>query len=326
VSRGPSPVTVDDLDVGQKVQVAARLDGYQPAVELVLPQKEPGKVALALAPLPATLVVTSRPPGATATLDGKERGATPLTATDLAPGSEHALVLRKAGYQPAARTLEAPGPGTRREVEVALALDPDTSLVRLASVPAGAEIYQNAELIGGIKTPAEHLIRAGRSYTFTLKLPGYRPEVRTVTARRGVPADPVEVKLVPGGVLTLSVNLPEARVSVVGAPACQNRPTPLECNLADGNYKVRLFAGKPHLGETIEVTIRGADLTRRVDLGFVQVASPDLSLSLPGAATGTKRAAFLEGEVKLAVVPAKGMPVLRTIKVQAGKTLAVDAK
>jgi hypothetical protein len=226
----------------------------------------------------------------------------------------------------AARSLEAPGPGTRREVEVALALDPDTSLVRLASSPAGAEVYQNAEIIGGIKTPAEHLIRAGRSYTFTLKLPGYKPEVRTVTARRGIPADPVEVKLVPGGTLAVSVNLPEARLSVIGVAACQNRPNPLECPLADGNYKVRLFSGKPHLAETIDVTVHGADVTRRVDLGFVQVASTELSLSLPGAATGTKRAAFLAGDVKLSVVPAKGAPVPRTIKVQAGKTVTVEAK
>jgi len=325
-TSGAAPVVVGELDVGQKYQVGARRDGYEPAVELVVTRAQTTAVELALKPLPSTLTVTSVPPGATVTLDGQERGTTPLALGDLAPASEHAMKLSRSGYTDAVRTVRAPEPGTRAEVEVGMTLDPDTGIVRIASVPSGADIYQGAEIIGGIKTPGEHLVRAGRTYEFTVRLPGYRPEVRIVVAKRGAALDPIAVKLLAGGRLTVATNVTEAKLSVTGAAACQNRPSPLVCDLADGDYKVRIQAPRPFVNETMDVTVAGADLARRVDLGWVQVANNDLSLVLQGAPPGTKKAGFLERDVKVTIAPAKGAAIIRTVRVQAGKTTVVDVK
>lgn len=325
-TTGAAPVVIAELDVGQKYEVRARREGYEPAEELVVPRADTTRVALALKPLPATLVVASAPAGASVTLDGKERGTTPLVMGDLAPGSEHPVKLSKPGYVDAVRKVQAPGPGTRAEVEVGLALDPDTGIVRIRSVPAGADVYQGAEIIGGIKTPGEHLVRAGRTYEFTVRLPGYRPEVRTVVAKRGAALEPIDVKLVAGGRLTVATNVTEARLSLVGVAACQNRPSPLVCDLADGDYKLRIQAVRPFVNETMDITIDGADVARRLDLGWVQVATNELSLVLAGAPPGTKKAGFLEREVKVTVAPVKGAAMVRTLRVQAGKTITVDVK
>ena len=325
-TSGGAPIVVGELDVGQKYEVGAHRDGYAPTIELVTALREPTQVDLALRPLPAALTVTSAPPGATVTVDGKVRGTTPLVLDGLAPGSEHAATLAKPGYTDATRTLRAPEPGTRAEVDVGLTLDPDTGIVRIDSSPPGADVYQGAELIGGIKTPGEHLVRAGRTYEFTVRLPGHRPEVRTLVAKRGAPLEPISVKLVPGGRVTIATNFTEARLSVQGARGCQNAPAPLVCDLADGAYKLHIQSSRPFVNEIVDLDVRGADVARRIDLGWVQVANTDLSLVLPGAPAGTKKAGFTEREVKIGVAPPKGQAAARTLRVLAGKTLTVDLK
>jgi hypothetical protein len=66
---------------------------------------------------------------------------------------------------------------------------------------------------------------------------------------------------------------------------------------------------------------------QKVDLGFVETASPELTLKIPGAPSDTKRAGFPDGERRVTLVNAKsGLTIIRPVKISAGRTVKVDVK
>jgi eukaryotic-like serine/threonine-protein kinase len=84
------------------------------------PAAEPAVVVGPLAdPAPSTLVVSTVPPGAMLTVDGKARGRTPRTVEGLEPG-EHQLAAALEGYQAASRKFSLAAAGERVVIEVAL--------------------------------------------------------------------------------------------------------------------------------------------------------------------------------------------------------------
>ena len=86
---------------------AAAIDDYL-ALTDVAPQDrtDAGREAQALRARPSTLTVTTTPPGASVSIDGKPSpGTTPLS-TDLRAGS-HAIAVQRSGYLAATRAVEA---------------------------------------------------------------------------------------------------------------------------------------------------------------------------------------------------------------------------
>jgi PEGA domain-containing protein len=332
-TTGKDPVVVPDLVVGQKYEIAAVYPGYEPQIEIVTPKTRNQTTALdlRLRPLGAVLVVSSLPAGATLTIDAQTVGATPATLTDLIPGSEHAARVHKVGYQELITRLRVPEPGARAEVQLALAPANDVALLRIESDPPGAEVLQGAEVLAGVVTPvAEQVVRVGHSYSFTLRLAGYMPETRTVTVRPGEPLDPVSVKLSPGGSLTVTTNLPDARLSVGTVAACQGQTAakpgaPIVCPLPDGAYRARLASARPWLVETFEVNMRGGDLERKLDYGFVETSSNEVSLRIPGGPAECHKAAFPDGPHLLTLVTKTGQTFTKGVRVVAGRTVRVDA-
>ncbi len=325
---GASPLVIGDLLVGEKYKIEARREGYEPVVELVTPRKGTMPLALALQPMAATLVVTTVPAGATVFVDGKEAGTTPLPLADFEPGSKHELRLVKAGYNDLEQTVNVPEPGQKVEAQLYLVRTPELSSVRLETDPPGAEVLQNGELLAGLRTPVdEHMLQVGRSYSFTLRIPGYKPETVTVTAREGE-TDPIVAKLRKGGLYTVETNLPEAKLTVAGVAACQARSGPVvECPLENGRYRVKLASSRPFVAETWNVVMNGQDMQQKLSLGFVETASPDVTLKIPGAPADTRRAGFKDGEHRVTLVNAKnGMTVIKPVKIVAGRTVKVEAK
>lgn len=324
-TTGARPLVVADLIAGEKYKVVARKSGYEPAVELVAGREKPVPFVMVLRPLPATLVVTTQPAGATVLVDGREVGTSPITLSDLKSGSEHVLHVEKNGWNDLERKVAVPEPGTRAEVQVALVRTPELSTVHIESEPPGAELLQNGELLAGVKTPvADYMLQVGRSYSFTLRAAGYAPATVTVTGRAGSTED-ISVKLRRGGTLTVETPAPEARVSVQGVDACANRPGPVvDCPLENGKYKVRVQAVRPFIAETFNVEMKGADQRHRLELGFVETNSPDLTIKLPGAPADTRRAAFPDGEHRVTLVNAKsGLTIIKPVRVMAGRTVSI---
>lgn len=86
---------------------AAAIDDYLALPALASQDRaDAAREAQALRSRPSTLTVTTAPPGASVTIDGKSAsGSTPLS-TDLRAG-EHTIAVQRVGYSPATQAVEA---------------------------------------------------------------------------------------------------------------------------------------------------------------------------------------------------------------------------
>jgi len=183
VSQCLTPCSFNDL-TPNRYSLEVRKDGYQP-VQTAL-QVQQGSVAdqkLSLESLAKGLYITSDPPGADVFINGaKQSGQTPVTLP-LAAG-EYNLVLRLQGYDPYVGSVQV-----KENVQTQL----NTTLnershnhiawAQVESNPAGAEIFIDGNSSGSF-TPARVELPAG-THTVTLKLDGYRPAKRPVSATEG---------------------------------------------------------------------------------------------------------------------------------------------
>ena len=132
--RGKSPLALRDLELGTRTIVVAR-PGYVSAERrITLTADRPSRsvdvamVSVTAArpqptrPAPAAaasgLMVDSRPPGASVTIDGAPRGTTPLTIESLAPGP-HTVLIERPGYRPWSTTIDVKA-GQRPRVAASL--------------------------------------------------------------------------------------------------------------------------------------------------------------------------------------------------------------
>jgi hypothetical protein len=86
---------------------AAAINDYLALPDLLAQDRaDAAREALALRTRPSMLTVTTTPPGASVTIDGKAlSGSTPLSA-EIHAGS-HTIAIQRAGYVPTAQTVEA---------------------------------------------------------------------------------------------------------------------------------------------------------------------------------------------------------------------------
>jgi hypothetical protein len=117
VARGTTPVAVRGLEVGAHTVAIARAGYRSLERQVVLTSERPSRtLEIELQPLPratrpaaevadGSLVVDSRPAGATVLLDGRRVGVTPLTLSAIAPGS-HTVRLEHVGYRTVTTTVE----------------------------------------------------------------------------------------------------------------------------------------------------------------------------------------------------------------------------
>ncbi len=321
-SNGP-PLEVDDLSLGKNYKVTARLDGYEPAEIIAEPGKQAVPVTVKLTPRQSVVTVDSDPQGATVLVDGQERGPTPMSVTDLPAGSEHEFTLRRTGYSDIVRKVKIPAPGREASVNWSMTMSPDFAAVRLESDPPGAKVLQNGELLAGMVTPViEHLVQAGKPYLFTLKLEGYQPLVQQVTLEPGARGQRIGGKLQPGASLSISVGLPDVHISVVGVPACTDKPTPLvDCPVPRGKHKVKLVAKNPAFDESIEVEIKDKDVSKQVGIGMVEAEG---EFMLQQGHKSVRKLAALEGRQQVTIIdPRTGESSRKSVVVPAGGTVKV---
>jgi hypothetical protein len=125
--RGRTPLVLRDLPL-RVVRVTLQRDGYQPDDRRVALSAARPSVTLestltpvkpaAPAETTGTLVVESRPVGATVYVDGQAIGVTPLSLPDLAPGTRR-IRLQLAGFSPWVTTAQVQA-GTRTRVAASL--------------------------------------------------------------------------------------------------------------------------------------------------------------------------------------------------------------
>ena len=183
VSQCVTPCSFSDL-TPDRYSLEVKKDGYQ-SVQTALQVREGGvsNQKLSLESLAKGLYVASDPPGADVFINGaKQSGQTPVTLP-LAPG-QYNLVLRLQGYDPYVGSVQV-----KENVQTQLRTklnERSTSHVawaQVTSTPPGAEIFVDGNSTGKV-TPARVEIPAG-THTLVLKLNGFRPVRRTVSASEG---------------------------------------------------------------------------------------------------------------------------------------------
>ena len=132
--------------------------------------------------------LTTNPSGAAVVVDGKDRGTTPITLYDLAPGRHH-VKFRRVGYEDADRFVDTnDGPF----VEKNTVLREQKGLLLLKTEPADCDIQidgvaagRTPRLVTNLSVADAHVVRLRKAgyldQTLSVKFDGRRPLVREET-------------------------------------------------------------------------------------------------------------------------------------------------
>src|SRR6266481_3236350 len=183
VSQCLTPCSFNNL-TPDRYSLEVKKEGYQP-VQTAL-QVRQGDVAdqkLSLESLARGLRIATDPPGADVFINGaKQSGQTPVTLP-LAAG-QYNLVLRLQGYDPFVGSAQVKeNVQTQLNTKLNERSHIHIAWAQVESDPAGAEIFIDGNSTGSV-TPARVEMPAG-THTVTLKLSGYRPAKRMVSATEG---------------------------------------------------------------------------------------------------------------------------------------------
>ncbi|MEM7610460.1 MAG: PEGA domain-containing protein [Pseudomonadota bacterium] len=167
------------LPTGQH-RLLYQLDGYKPVERRyeVFANATDTAAVVELEPADASLRVTSRPAGASVTLNGRFSGRTPLTLA-LEPARRHDVRLSSPGYASVTREVTLAS-AQQRDLSINLAARLGQLTIR--TVPADAEILINGRVAGSgtleIELPSE-------PQRIAVRKEGYESWERTVTPRPG---------------------------------------------------------------------------------------------------------------------------------------------
>ena len=186
VASGRTPRLFTELNVKDPYRVILRKPGYRvQTLDLRFPEGRKPRVLHEMLVLDSgTVKVTSEPAGAAVTVNGVDRGVTPVTVTGI-PKGRATVKLVKAGFQEEVREISM---NAGEEQQLALALKGLPGTLSLSSVPAGARFYLDGEYRGKGEIVLSGL--APREYTVRAELEGYGSLERKIEI--GVGATPHE--------------------------------------------------------------------------------------------------------------------------------------
>lgn len=172
--------------------------------------------------------------GARVLLDGVDLGVSPLTDVEVAPGS-YSLQVQQPRYLDFSSTVDVAGRLQQQSVDVVMA--PAWAEVSFNTLPAGADIIVNGEVLG--VTPARLELLQG-AHDITLKRSGYKAWQDDLQVTAGADVSVADVTLEAADGLVFIRSVPgNANVTINGEFRGQ---TPLEVSLPPGQaHDVRLF-------------------------------------------------------------------------------------
>ncbi|MBX7100569.1 MAG: PEGA domain-containing protein, partial [Myxococcaceae bacterium] len=283
-------VSVDGSTVG-KTPFTGKVEPGEHSVELTLDGYErTGKtascvaqrdclVSLALKEAPITVSLSSTPIGATATVDGKPVGLTPVDV-DLSPG-KHALSLALQGHQGVQTTLTVSRKGKR---DFNFPLSAPRFQLAVQSSPPGAQLRLDGEAVG--VTPWSGRTASG-PHTLELSLVGFATATQDVTVLPRPLPTRAAVKLTPvPTALALSVEPKDARVLLDGKGVVANggalpvKPGAHALEVELAGYEVQKLKVDVPKGETVSRAVTLTPL--KVEL-VIHVTPADAEVRLDGA-------------------------------------------
>jgi hypothetical protein len=159
IAAGVAAIAVIGVGISmvQKPSPAAPVVDTSRKIDPAVPPPAAPPPAAPVAPNVPRLVITTQPPGAKVTIDGKPAGETPLTIDTLKPG-RHAIVLAAASGATAKRTVKVDA-GQTVNVDVAL-----FSGFAAITAPFRIEVSENGKSLGTsedqiLLSPGSHVLR-----------------------------------------------------------------------------------------------------------------------------------------------------------------------
>jgi hypothetical protein len=162
VTRDGAPVEVplEGLE-GDSISIELRQEGYHPSrTEIMLGKEAPPPIALSLEPIPIPFELSSDPPGATISLDGRELASTAPMTVELSPGEDHEIILSLDGYESGRVTVVAGEELPSGEVTLEQIRQPGTLTVH-SPYPLSIMSSGGATLVGS-STEASVRLRHGQ--------------------------------------------------------------------------------------------------------------------------------------------------------------------
>jgi len=252
---GATPLAAFEVEAGER-EMSVRAAGYREhrarvviegrgvkqslAVTLVpLPTPTPGPPP---PPRPGLLVLTSDPPGARVSLDGNDRGETPVELR-VAPGRSLSLRLTKPGHADALLEIVLRA-GER--CEETLRLVPQLGELRIAARPPDAELLVDGEPRGKAD---QTLQLVAVPHEIEIRRDGFETARQTVTPRPGFPQ-------------TLSVALKsQEQAREEQMPRVATSPEGHELRLVEGG-RIRMGAPRREPGRRANEPLRDVELAR----------------------------------------------------------------
>lgn len=180
VSNGETPRLITHLDADIPHKVELRKAGYRNTeVKVRFNGRQPVMVNERLVLDAGVITVHSNPQGATVTVNGQERGVTPVTIENV-PKGRSTIKLKLAGYKDVMEGITV-NAGDHQTLNYELEGMPGT--LALSSVPTGARFYVNNEAKG--KGPLVLANLPSGTYQVRAEIDGYAPETRTVVLGSG---------------------------------------------------------------------------------------------------------------------------------------------
>jgi hypothetical protein len=205
IARGNTPARVS-LDAGSHI-LELRGRGVPRSIPVTITAGAEASQYLELPQTPSvgSLLVQSDPAGARVSVDGVDRGTSPVTVADLEPGEHEVLLQAENGTPVRQKVMIQPGvtASILAPVVAATAAGPVSGWVSVKS-PVTVDILENGRLVGTSDTD-KIMMAAGRH------------DVELVNQTLGYRATRA-IQVPPGKVTPIAIELPEGTININAAP------------------------------------------------------------------------------------------------------------
>ena len=193
-------------------QLQAGAPGHYPLqLTLVVGDEESQSVHLQLQRLPGRLSFNSAPEGAQVLIDEQAIGSTPLQDMPVAAGERQVRLLAER-YLPQRHLITVTG--MEQAQEFSFELEPAWANIAISSVPVGATVYVDGEVVA--TTPSLLELLQGE-HQIVLEMPRFRSWQQALSVSAGVHQNLEPIVLAPAeGILQLSSRPNAASVTVEG--------------------------------------------------------------------------------------------------------------
>ncbi len=280
--RGTTPMQIDNLATGQH-SIRLSKSGYQEltaTVNVLAASTTPYSFTLNPIVQTGSMYVSSSPTGAIITLDGTDRGTTPLQIDNLAPG-QHSLQLSKVGHSEFYDTINLQ-PGM--VIDFHYELLPPLGSLSISSSPSGAALYLNGIYQGTTPKQIDHLVTG--QHTIRLSKESYQDLTTTATVQAASTTSYSFVlnPIVKSGSISVTSSPTGALVTLDGV---NKGITPIKIdNLGPGQHSIRLSKGGYHDATTTVTVLAGATSPYSYTLNPVAQAVRTGSIYVSSSPTG----------------------------------------